>query len=345
MKTRFRQRSADQTSVPPWERLSELDAYHELVRARLEGLVAVREPLVLVSQVQRSGGTLLNQLFDGHRECHVHPDELKIGSPRKWNWPSIDLEKPDEWFDLLYEEAAGRHLSDGYHKSPRPQAEQDFFPFLFLPRLQRAIFERTAALATSERAVLDAYFTSYFNAWVDNHNLYSGPKKAVVGFVPWLNAEPGELERFFGAYPDGTLVTLVRHPCSWYASARSHGRSYTDLDSAIERWRTSALASLSAAERFGERVVLLTYESLVGDVTAAMGALCARVGLTMSDDLCTPTFNGRPIRANSSDPVDRYGVLPERAEAYRESLEPDVVRRIEARAGDVYETVAARVGA
>ena len=39
----------------------------------------------------------------------------------------------------------------------------------------------------SERDVLDCYFTSYFNAWLDNHNLYSGPKKVVTGFVPQLN--------------------------------------------------------------------------------------------------------------------------------------------------------------
>jgi hypothetical protein len=322
-----------------------VDEWRELVRTRLDHAVGVREPLVLVSQVQRSGGTLLSQLFDGHRECHVHPDELKIGSPRKWNWPPIDVSQPGDWFGLLYEEAAGRHLTDGYRKSPRPEAEQDLFPFLFLPRLQRALFDRAAEHAQSERDVLDAYFTSYFNAWIDNQNLYTGPKKAVVGFVPWLAAEPGELERFFATYPDGTLVTLVRHPCSWYASARSHGRSYTELDAAIARWRTSAEASLAAAQRFGDRVVLLTYEALVADVASAMTAICGRVGLTMSDDLCSPTFNGRPIRANSSDPVARYGVLPERADAYRESLEPDVIRRIEELAGDLYETAAEHGGA
>ena len=43
-------------------------------------------PLVLISQIQRSGGSLLSQLFDGHPEVHAHPHELKIGYPKKDTW-------------------------------------------------------------------------------------------------------------------------------------------------------------------------------------------------------------------------------------------------------------------
>ena len=88
--------------VPAWERLDELEEYRELFRVRLEHVVGVREPLVLVSQIQRSGGTLLSQLFDGHPECHAHPHELKIGSPRKFNWP-LDLTRPERCFETLFE--------------------------------------------------------------------------------------------------------------------------------------------------------------------------------------------------------------------------------------------------
>ena len=62
-----------------WERLDEVDEYRYLCQARLKHLVEVREPLVLISQIPRSGGTLLSQLFDGHPECHAHPGELEIG--------------------------------------------------------------------------------------------------------------------------------------------------------------------------------------------------------------------------------------------------------------------------
>jgi hypothetical protein len=45
-------------------------------------LVPVREPLVLITQIQRSGGTLFAQLLDGHSKLHVHPSELHIGKPK-----------------------------------------------------------------------------------------------------------------------------------------------------------------------------------------------------------------------------------------------------------------------
>jgi hypothetical protein len=56
-----------------------------------------------------------------------------------------------------------------------------------------------------------------------------------------------------------------------------------------------------------------------------------------------PTFNGRPIRANSSGVVERYGVLAERTDAYRESLDAERSARIVELAGDRYERVAAAV--
>ena len=67
---------------PPWERLTESDEHGALCGARLDHLVEVREPLVLVSQVQRSGSTLLGQLFDAHPECHAHPYEIRRSGSR-----------------------------------------------------------------------------------------------------------------------------------------------------------------------------------------------------------------------------------------------------------------------
>ena len=86
---------------PAWE-VDDLTDYRALIRARLAHVVPVGEPLVLISQIQRSGGTLLLQLLDGHRQCHVDPYELKIGHPKKHNWPPLDLSRPETWFETLY---------------------------------------------------------------------------------------------------------------------------------------------------------------------------------------------------------------------------------------------------
>jgi hypothetical protein len=330
-------------SVRTWDALSETEEYELLRQARIAQTVPVREPLVLVSQIQRSGGTLLSQLFDGHPECHAHPHELTIGYPKSQHWPRLDLGDPASWYETLYEKYPQKHFRLGYQKpAERPGSDEvDVFPFLFLPRLQKAIFDAAVAAAEVERArdVLDCYFTSYFNAWVDNHNLYTGPKKIVTGFAPRLSAKAASVQGFFEAYPDGFLISIVRDPCAWYASARKQSEQYDDVDHAVGRWRTSAQAALDAKERYGERVVVITYEGVVLETEETMRGLAETIGITMSPTLLEPTFNGRPIRANSSDSVQGYGVRAERTDAYRTTLERETIARIEEHAGDLYERV------
>jgi hypothetical protein len=315
--------------VPHWQQLGETEEYAALVSQRLKHLVPVKEPLVLVSQVQRSGGTLLSQLFDGHPELHAHPHELKIGYPREANWPPIDLSDPAGTFERLFEKKALTHLQTGYRKPGAKEDEtvggHDVFPFVFLPRLQKAIFDAEAAGAQTERDVLDAYFTSYFNAWLDNHNLYTGPKKAITGFTPRLAMAQENRDRFFAAYPDGVLISIVREPQSWYESAAKYSpRRFPDVQTALGLWRASTEAALD------ERAVVVTYERLVGDTEDVMSRLAERLCITKAPVLCTPTFNRRPIRANSAEQVAQYGILA----GLRQPPADPVVAEL---AGDLYE--------
>ena len=90
-----------------------------LLRSRREAIVPVSEPLVLISQVQRSGGTLLNSLLDGHPELHVHPYELQIGHPTKADWPVLDLNGgTEDWLELLSEPLLPTLFAEGYRKKP-----------------------------------------------------------------------------------------------------------------------------------------------------------------------------------------------------------------------------------
>jgi Sulfotransferase family len=315
------------------------DEYAEFCRARIEYRVEVREPLVLVSQIHRSGGTLLSQLFDGHPECHAHPHELTIGYPKSRHWPPIDLRARKRWFEILYETPVEKQFHEGYRKTAqKPGDAADVFPFLFPSGLQKRIFDAAvdAREIRSERDVLDCYFTSYFNAWLDNQNLYSGPKRVVTGFAPRLHMKPANVDHFFAAYPDGWLLSIVRDPRAWYASARTQKESHVDVDEALRRWRLSAEATIDAADRYGDRVVGMTFEQLVLDTEGTMRRAAERIGITAAPILLEPTFNGRPIRANSSVAVERHGILPERTSAYRDVLDAETVARVDELAGDLY---------
>jgi hypothetical protein len=326
----------------PWELLDELEEYRALAATRLRHLVQVREPLVLVSQVQRSGGTLLSHLLDGHPECHADPFEIKIGYPKKYDWPPLELDRPETWFAMLFDSGSLERLSPTA-RTRRPDAGRSVFPCLFLPRLQKEIFDAcvNARPIERERDVLDCYFTSYFNAWLDNHNLYSEPKRVVTGFTPRLAMDLRNVERFFAAYPDGLLISIVRDPRAWYASAREHARKYGELDDAIALWRSSSNAALAAHRRFEQRVLLLTYEQLVLETEPTMRRVAERIGITMSPQLLVPTFNAMPIRANTSESASAFGILPERVNAYRDALDQATIDRITDLAGALYDEAAA----
>jgi Sulfotransferase family len=325
-------------AAPAWA-VDDLIDYRALVRSRLAHVVPVREPLVLISQIQRSGGTLLLQLLDGHPELHVDPYELKIGHPKKHNWPPLDLAQPDRWFATLYFRGTIERIVPT-DRTRRPESGRSVFPYLFSPRLQKQVFDAAVGTPRRERDLLDAYFTSYFNAWLDNHNLYTGPKHGVAGFVPRLAIDAANVERYFAAYPDGTLISIVRDPRAWYASARKHmPEHYADVDGSLGLWNASADAALAAVRQY-ERVLVLTYEQLVSDPEGTMRRVAERIGIQWRPSLLRPTFNGRPVRANSSDPsVQGEGILPERAAAF--SLDSATEERIARLAGDRYDRAAA----
>ena len=161
-----------------------------------ENLSPVTSPLALISQIQRSGGSLLSQLFDGHPEIHAHPHEIMIGYPKKHIWPRIDLnDSPERWFEILFEDMVIQHSREGYKKE---RTQRETFPFIFLPSLQRKIFLKYTDPTQSMklRGVFDAYMTSYFGAWLSNQNS-NGQKKFVTAFTPRLAMTKENMKLFF----------------------------------------------------------------------------------------------------------------------------------------------------
>jgi hypothetical protein len=312
---------------------------------RTQRHVEIRQPLVLISQIQRSGGTLLSQLLDGCPELHTHPHELHTGHPRKFNWPQLPLEAgPEACFELLYERPFERFMEHGYRKEFRPGVEAvESLPFVFSPAAQRRIFlARAKEWGATARGLFDAYMTAFFNAWLDNQNLYAVPKRWVAAFVPMLSMHPESVEGFFCTYPDGRLVSVIRDPRSWYVSAHGHygkraQRDFATVESAMDHWRRSTEASLDARERYGDRVRLVTFEALVGDTEATMRTLADYLNIGFGSELLQPTFNTMPILANSSFDVREHGVRREAIKRFRGRIADDDLAYIARHSMALYE--------
>jgi hypothetical protein len=318
------------------------------LRHRRDTIIPIREPLALICQAQRSGGTLMARLFDGHPECHAHPHELLIGDRKPHTWPALPPEDaPEAWFEKLSEEYLVTLFRKGRKKVPlkAPGAKTTgSYPFLLPPAFQRQIFldEVKRIEPSSEREILDCYMTSLFNGWLDNQNLRTANKRWVVAFSPRRAWGKG-LDRYFEIYPEGRLISVIRDPLSWYTSAQ--GR---DPDAAVEPllelWKRSATEMLEAKKRFGEQSCIVRFDELLLDTPATMRTLAGFLGIEYSDVLATPTFNGYPVGANSSYSMSQTGVGTDPVDRYKELLDEAQQERIRSECEELYEEVLANVG-
>ena len=231
-----------------------------------------------------------------------------------------------------------KHIRGSY------SASDIYYPFLFLPRLQREIFRQCAANGISnQRDVMNCYMTSYFNAWLDYQDLYSDEKECVFAFTPRVSLHSDSVERYFSDYPEGRMITVIRDPKTWFVSfVKKKPDERRDVAEALTRWKDSARAALENRQRWGDRIILLTFESLVQDVEPTMRYLAEALGLNYDDCLLTPTFQGMPIRANSTFRVESDGVIDTPLKR-AEDLSAEEVAGIERESGELYAAVLAEI--
>jgi hypothetical protein len=308
----------------------------------LENACPVTAPLILIAQIQRSGGSMLSQLFDGHPEVHAHPHELKIGYPKKYIWPNIDLnDTPDRWFEILFEDIVVRHFRFGYKKMKK---YRETFRFIFLLPLQRDIFLKhlDAVQAKILRDVFNAYMTSYFGAWINNQNSL-GPKKIITAFTPRLAMIAGNMQSFFEIYPDGRLISILRNPKNWFPSASRHFKdTYGDIKQALSQWCENAGTMMNNKKRYGDRVCIITFDDLVQRTESVMRYLADFLKIRFDDILLTPTFNKIPIKPNTSFKLENPGIMISALERYK-TLSREELNTIDEMTGDVYSQVLSSV--
>jgi hypothetical protein len=310
----------------------------QLFRSRQADLVTVDQPLVLIGQIQRSGGTLLNSMLDGHPEVHCHPHQLKFKST-KYTWPDLETSSEldaDDWLEILREPFIKSMFGGGYSKRTRKDVTHRRLPFTIVPSfmddLFRQLWDRQRPASTRE--LLDCFFTSLFNAWMDCQGLRDTPKRWVVGFAPRMGWGESR-QAFWRSYPDGRLIMIVRDPRAWYASEAI--LSMRERSQLVGAWCRNAGEIVAAKSEAPDRVLVLTYESLAREPESTMRSVAAWLGIGWDPILVVPTFNRLPTQPNSSHPVVSTGVVPELADYWRTVLDSDTVAAIERRTQDLHD--------
>ncbi len=304
----------------------------------LEYIQPVSVPLALISQIQRSGGSMLSQLFDGHPQVHAHPHELKFGYPKKDIWPPIDLgNRPERWFEILFEDIVVRHFRYGYKKMAK---YEETFLFIFLPYLQKKLFLKhlESVGKVNQRDVFDAYMTSYFGAWINNQNR-RGNKKWVTAFTPRMTFMETNMASFFEIYPDGRLISVVRDPKNWFPSAKRHQLDkYGNIRKALNQWNESTRSMIRNKKNYGDYVCIITFDDLVQRTEPVMRYLADFLTIRFDDILLTPTFNKIPIKPNTSFKLEKPGIMISALERYK-TLSEEELNTIKEMTGDIHAQV------
>ncbi len=298
------------SAVVDWDEGEAAREYRQVLTTRAREAVTVDQPLVLITQAPRSGGTLLMRLFDGHPACHaighelgsLLPTGLPLPPGADGAWSVLADHRLPVWFAEGLRQAKGRRLS----------GDGSWHPFLLPPLLHRQLFElRLAELRPdTDRGVVDCYLTAYFNAWLDYCGLHPTERQRwVTGFEPSAIVRPDRLRCFRELYPDGRLVSVVRDPAGWIVSASRRNRRYADREVAVRFWRETVEAALALHEQSTDSVAIVSFESLVGDTPGTMAALAGFLGIECTPALFVPTWNGVPMKANSSFPVEQAGII------------------------------------
>ena len=300
-------------------------------------------PLVLISQAQRSGGTLLSQLFDGHPAIAAHPHELSIGHPTDKHWPELDpADGAERNFRKLFDIGIIGLMRRGYTKGDRNPEPHHFF---LVPRLQYRIFLHLFETAppSNDRGILDHFFTSYFNAWL-NYQGNLEEKHWITGFAPRLANHETSVAAFFQSYPDGRLIQIIRDPRTWYPSAKQHrksGHAGGTAEQLLSIWCLSVESICCNKAAYGDKVIVLRFEDLVKDTKGTMRVIAQELSIAYDSALEEPTFNGETMRANSSFAVDTPGIID--APLKRQNmLDAEEGRLIDQRCMALYERTLAK---
>jgi hypothetical protein len=312
----------------------------DTIAARLREPVRVDQPLVLITQAQRSGGTLLQRLLDGHPQCHVLPFQFRgIDAAIKRG-----VSQPREAWGALYDPKLAERSRRGYrqHKVSRTR---EVFEFGLRPDLQRAIYDDCSARLEQPgtRDLIACYLTGYFNAWLDYRNL-SGAKRWVVAFEPGITGSSARRARVRGVYPDGRIISIVRDPWSWYASARRWEPRWRDREVALDHWCRAAKGALKWRKHTSPAFLVLSFDDLLTRTAETMRRVAAWLGIAYVPELLVPTFNGRPIEANTSFADVSSEISRKPLERAGQELDEDDIGFITEHAGPLYERLLKVIG-
>lgn len=295
--------------------------------------------LVWINSLERSGGSLLARLLEGHPNLASYPIERRF-SRSKYKWPVWDHLLETRNFRGLCKAIGIDRNIERAARLPFLRKGGDKVPFRFSFNRFLARFHQLLDTIEdgkwSERRVFDAQHRAFFEVW-ENGKFFHDETKYVVNHLSRSFAIPVDL--FFNVYPDGYILHVIRDPRGFYASLRSmpglavneEDREY--LDTMIARWEEATWLAIRNQARLHQRCFVVRFEDLISDTESVMRSICQFIGVKFETIVLTPTLAGEPWSGNSSFGETAGAIQTDRATLWGRKLSREEVRRIEDRLG------------
>ena len=261
-------------------------------------------PVLISSQLQRSGGSLISQLFDNHPEILAHPWEIMVYKEGVDNIPNKILKTEKEFTRLM---------RDGYRKGKFAKKKHRFH---FLT----SEFTQILSREQYDKHFFDNYFDNFFKYWTNFKN-DNGEKKIITGFSPFFCK--GNLIKQLNFHKRLNIIHIYRDPYSWWYSAKNFKDIYKDINSIKKYWISSQLEVLAAKSKFRNRVLIIKFDDLINNRIKIMKYVCKKFFIKFDKKLMYPTFNGELIENDSSfkkQKTDKYGIIKDVTRRYKNDL-------------------------
>jgi len=252
--------------------------------------------LIMLSAMYENGGNVTHRHLDGHPELLVYPFESQPGTklisdhlesmfPFKYRWPVFPLENSLEGdFELFFDEELKTRLR-------RPDGSKFRDADLIMDEEERknAFIRIMESKTRTTGELVMAFFGATFETWRNLNK--SGEEKYYVGYSPIIGVDA---DRIFSDLPNAKILHIVRNPLIAYAET-----CYRPFPNSLRRyiwiWNFVQVMSLSFQEKYPDRYIILHYEDLLNKKEETMRKLCYQLGLSFSDTLLYPSWNGKKL--------------------------------------------------
>lgn len=254
--------------------------------------------LFMVSAMYENGGNTIHRMLDGHPEIFTYPFESQLGTsavsdylssfvPFKYRWPEFPLAgDPATDYELFFDEEMKTRLRVPDRSKFRNAALQ-----LDENDRRKAFASRMAGRTRSRGSLVSAFFESTFDAWSNYRR--TGNERFYLGYSPVLVLDT---EKIFADMPEAHIIHMVRNPYSGYSDTKKRPFPLS-LQRYTWTWNVVQHMALTYSEKFPRNFHRVRFEDLVADPEGTMRGLAERLGVSFSESMLHPSWNGEKMES------------------------------------------------